>query len=196
MSIRVDAAAQRARACKTFMAQVHTISAKEGITPSTLHALKLKLVALAKRSDLFPLADFDMPQAQARTHPLLVEENDGHGLYLTISLPGKEAAPHDHGIWCANAVISGRERHVFYRRTDDGRKSGSAEIAKVGEVLVEPGNGMVMADHDIHSTVVVGDRPAVGLALYGYALARFPSVSWFHPEFASVRATPSRRHAA
>ena len=30
----------------------------------------------------------------------------------------------------------------------------------------------------------------------GYALARFPSVSWFHPEFSSVRATPSRRHAA
>ena len=40
-----------------------------------------------------------------------------------------------------------------------------------------------MADHDIHSTEVVGDRPAVGLALYGYALARFPSVTWFHPEF-------------
>jgi len=74
--------------------------------------------------------------------------------------------------------------------------SGSAEITQVGEVLVEPGNGMVMADHDIHSTVVVGDQPAVSLALYGYALARFPSVTWFHPEFASVRATPSRRHAA
>ncbi|HZB57512.1 MAG TPA: hypothetical protein VE527_28020, partial [Reyranella sp.] len=99
MSILVDVTAQRARACKTFMAQVHSTEAKEGITPSTLHALKLKLVALAKRSDLFPLADFAMPQAHGRSHPLLVEENDGHGLYLTISLPGKEAAPHDHGIW-------------------------------------------------------------------------------------------------
>ena len=98
MAIRVDVAAQRARACKTFMAQVHSTAAKEGITPSTLHALKLKLVALAKRSDLFPLADFAMPQAHGRSHPLLVEENDGHGLYLTISLPGKEAAPHDHGM--------------------------------------------------------------------------------------------------
>ena len=111
MSILVDVAAQRARACQTFMAQVHSTTAKEGITPSTLHALKLKLVALAKRSDLFPLADFAMPQAHGRSHPLLVEENDGHGLYLSISLPGKEAAPHDHGIWCANAAISGRERH-------------------------------------------------------------------------------------
>src|SRR5215212_12278306 len=196
MSIQVDVAARRARACQAFMAQVHSTAAKEGITPSTLHALKLKLVALAKRADLFPLADFAMPLAHARTYPLLVEENDGHGLYLSISLPGKEAAPHDHGIWCINAAISGRERHQFFRRTDSLAKPGFAPVERVGEVMVEPGGGMAMADHDIHSTVVIGDRPAVGLALYGYALARFPSVTWFHPEFTSVRATPSRRHAA
>src|SRR3979490_1236853 len=156
MAIPFDVAARRARACKTFLEQVHSTTAAEGINPSTLHAIKLKLVAFAKRADLFPLANFAMPEAQGRNHPLLVEDNDGHGLYLTIGLPGKEAAPHDHGIWCANAPIFGRERHVFYRRTDDGKKSGSAEIAKVGEVVVEPGSGMVMADHDIHSTVVVG----------------------------------------
>src|SRR4051812_39132629 len=55
---------------------------------------------------------------------------------------------------------------------------GLATVLKVGEVMVEPGNGMAMADHDIHATRVVGDRPAVGLALYGYALLRFPSVAW------------------
>jgi len=191
-----DIASRRLKACVGLLAQVHAITATEGITPSTLHAMKLKLVALARRAELFPLADFAMPEAQARTHPLLVEENDGHGVYLTISLPGKEAAPHDHGIWCVNAAISGAERHGFYRRTDNATRAGIATVAKVGEVLVEPGNGMAMSDHDIHSTVVVGDRPAVGLALYGYALARFPSVTWFHPEFSSVRATPSRRHAA
>ena len=178
------------------MAQAHSITSDEGINPSTLHAIKLKLVAFAKRTELFPLADFAMPEAQGRNHPLLVEGDDGHGLYLTIGLPGKEAAPHDHGIWCANAAISGRERHLFYRRTDDGRESGRATVIKVGEVVVEPGTGIVMADHDIHSTEVVGDQPAVGLSLYGYALARFPSVTWFHPEYSSVRATPSRRHAA
>ncbi|MFO1086941.1 MAG: hypothetical protein U1E21_20495 [Reyranellaceae bacterium] len=195
MAKRADTATKRARACQALMDKVHAITATEGINPSTLHAIKLKLVALANRAELFPLADFAMPVAEARTHPLLVEDDDGHGLYLTISLPGKEAAPHDHGIWCANAVISGRERHDFYRRTDDGKQAGRAEIIKVGEVLVEPGTGMVMADHDIHATEVVSDHPAIGLALYGYALARFPSVSWFHPEFMSVRSTASRRHA-
>ena len=97
-------AVRRARACKTFLEQAHAATAAEGINPSTLHAIKLKLVAFAKRTELFPLADFAMPEAQGRNHPLLVEDDDGYGLYLTIGLPGKEAAPHDHGIWCANAA--------------------------------------------------------------------------------------------
>jgi predicted metal-dependent enzyme (double-stranded beta helix superfamily) len=188
-------AGKRTRACANLLADVHTITAREGITPSALHAIKLKLVALARKAQLFPQADFEMPVAEGRTHPLLVEDDDGHGLYLTISLPGKEAAPHDHGIWCVNAAISGCERHQFFRRTDDGASAGRATVVKVGETMVEPGNGMAMADHDIHSTVVVGDEPAISLALYGYALARFPSVVWYHPHFASTRASPSRRHA-
>jgi predicted metal-dependent enzyme (double-stranded beta helix superfamily) len=187
---------QRVRACATLLTQVHAITDKEGITPSALHAIKLKLVTLAAKTHLFPPGDFTMPVAQGRSHPLLVEDNDGHGLYLTINLPGKEAAPHDHGIWCVNAGISGRERHVFYRRTDDGATPGSATVMRVGEVVVEPGRGMAMADHDIHSTAVIGKEPAIGLALYGYALARFPAVAWFHPEFSAVRVCSSRRHAA
>ena len=42
-------------------------------------------------------------------------------------------------------------------------------------------------------------RAGVSLAqvwcLYGYALARFPSVAYFHPELKSTRTMPSRRHA-
>ena len=111
---------RRAQACGKLMAKVHAITGKEGITPSALHAIKKKLVALAGKTELFPLSDFEMPVAQGRTHPLLVEDGDGHGLYLTISLPGKEAAPHDHGIWCVNAAVSGQEKHVMYARRLDG----------------------------------------------------------------------------
>lgn len=187
---------KRNRACQKLLVDVHAITAKEGITPSALHAIKQKLVTLAAKTELFPLTDFEMPVAQGRNHPLLVEENDGHGLYLTINMPGKAAAPHDHGIWCVNAAVSGREKHEFFRRTDNDSRPGHATVEKVGEVMVEPGNGMAMADHDIHSTEVVGDEPAVGLALYGYALVRFPSVVWYHPQFESIRASASRRHAA
>jgi len=186
-------ALKRNRACAKFLAEAHAITATEGGTPSALHAVKLRLMALARKAELFPLSDFEMPAAQGRTHPLLVEENDGYGLYFTINMPGKEAAPHDHGVWCVNAALSGRERHVFYRRTDDGAKPGKAAVMKLGEVTVEPGSAMAMADHDIHSTAVLGAEPAVGLALYGYAQARFPAVVWYHPQFASTRVSPSRR---
>jgi predicted metal-dependent enzyme (double-stranded beta helix superfamily) len=188
-------ATRRRAACRTLLGQVHAILDQEGVTPSALHAIKLKLTALAKRTALFPPGDFAMPEAEGRNHILEVEDNDGLGLYLTIGLPGKEAAPHDHGIWCVNAAISGREQHVMWRRTDDGSKPGHASIEKIGEVMVEPGRGFAMANHDIHSTLVVGDAPHFGLALYGFALARFPSVVWYHPDFASVRPMPSRRGA-
>ncbi len=186
-------AAQRTRACATLMRHVGTILAQEGVTPSALHALKLRLVALARRAELFPRDDFAMPEAEGRNHILALAPDDGPGLYLTIGLPGKEAAPHDHGIWCVNAAISGQERHLLWRRTDDGTRPGVATIAPIGEVLVAPGTGFAMADHDIHSTVVEGTEPAIGLALYGFALTRFPSVVWYHPEFSSVRPMPSRR---
>ncbi len=186
-------AARRLKACKALMAQVHAITAREGIHPTSLHAISQKLVALARRKELFPAADFPLPTSYGRNYPLLVEDGDGLGLYLNVALPGKEAAPHDHGIWCATAAVSGREKHEFYRRVDDGRTAGRASVIKVGEVMVAPGHGMVMSDHDIHATTVVGDKPMVGLSLYGYALARFPSVAWYHPQFQSVRTVPSRR---
>lgn len=188
-------AEKRQRACAKLLTDVHAITAREGLTPSALHGIRLKLVALARKAELFPMTDFEMPLAQGRNHPLLVEDGDGHALYLVISMPGKEAAPHDHGIWCVNAAISGREIHQFFRRTDHGAEPGRARVVQVGEVLVEPGNGMAMADHDIHSTRVIGNEPAISLALYGYALARFPSVAWYHPEFGSTRTGVSRRHA-
>ena len=183
----------RITACAQLLADIHAISAREGITAAALDAMKSKLVALGRQRELFPLADFDMPVAEGRSHPIMVEPDDGYGLYLTIGLPGKMAAPHDHGIWCVNAALAGHERHELFRRTDDGSKPGFGAVEKVAEVIVESGSGLAMANHDIHGTEVVGNEPAVGLALYGYALIRFPSVLWYQPQFGSVRAMPSRR---
>jgi predicted metal-dependent enzyme (double-stranded beta helix superfamily) len=188
---------QRTEACITLLRQVRTIVDADGTGGAALETIKGLLVGLANRGEaLFPLGDFAMPVAHGRNHILALEDGDGMGLYLTIALPGKEAAPHDHGIWCVNAAISGQEVHRFYRRTDDGSRDGYATVEEINEVTVAPGQGMAMADHAIHATEVVGLEPAVGLALYGYALARFPSVVWFHPAFSSVRATPSRRMEA
>ena len=187
-------AKRRDAACKALLQQARGVIGSEGSGEPALQKLKTMLIALAAQGNaLFPMTDFAMPDAQGRNHILAVEDGDGMGLYLTIALPGKEAAPHDHGIWCVNAAISGRELHKFYRRTDDASRPGRAMVEEIGQSLVAPGLGMVMTDHAIHDTAVVGDEPAIGLALYGYALVRFPSVVWFHPAFSSTRASPSRR---
>jgi predicted metal-dependent enzyme (double-stranded beta helix superfamily) len=188
---------ERAEACATLLRQARSIVNVDGTGESALEKIKGLLVGLANQGEaLFPTGDFAMPAAQGRNHILALEDGDGMGLYLTIALPGKEAAPHDHGIWCVNAAISGQEVHQFYRRTDDASRDGHATVEAVGEVTVAPGQGMAMTDHAIHATEVIGDAPAIGLALYGYALARFPSVVWFHPAFSSVRAGASRRAEA
>ena len=180
-------------ACQDLLAEAHAIHAAEGSGPAALDKIKALLVDLALKSTLFPVQDFAMPQAQGRSHILHEEDGDGFGLYLTIGLPGKVAAPHNHGIWCVNAAISGTEEHRFWQRTDYGAKPGFAMVEEIGCVTVAPGTGMSMADQHIHSTSVLGDAPAFGLALYGYALSRFPSVVWYCPDLCSVRTTPTRR---
>jgi predicted metal-dependent enzyme (double-stranded beta helix superfamily) len=177
--------------------QARAIVDAEGTGELALVKINSLLVYLANQGDtLFPRTDFAMPDAQGRNHILALEGNDGMSLCLTIGLPGKEAAPHDHGIWCVNAAISGQEVHRFYRRTEDATRPGYATVKQISEVAVAPGQGMAMAEHAIHATEVVGDQPAFGLALYGYALARFPAVVWFHPQFSSCRTGASRRAEA
>jgi len=189
-------AERRLLACQGVIQQARKIVDQDGSGEAPLLKIKALLIDLAAKGDvLFPKSDFALPNAQARNHVLVEEDGDGLGLYLTIGLPGKEAAPHCHGIWCVNASLTGRELHRFYRRTDDGTRPGFATVEEIGQSLVTPGLGMIMMDQSIHDTKVLGDEPAWGLALYGYALQRFPSVTWFIPEFCSVRTTPSRRDA-
>ncbi len=189
-------AARREKACAKLLQAVDAIIAREGITPSALHLMKGKLIGLARKTDLFSVADFALPEAHGRNYPLLVSTADGPSLYLVVAQPGKEAAAHDHGIWCISAAVSGQELHRCFRRTDAGRDPNQIALTQIGAVVVAPGTGLAMADHDIHATAVIGDQPAFLLALYGYPLSRFPSVTWYHPEFRSMRASLSQRHAA
>ena len=184
---------ERKDACLAFMRQAHQILDQEGSSPSALHELKLALAGLAERTELFPASDFPMPVAEARFHSLVVEPDDGLALHLIISMPGKISNPHAHGIWCINASITGRERNVYWRRTDDAQKPGYATLARIGEMVMERGHGFAMGDLDIHSQEVLGDEPSIILALYGHAFERFPSISWYNAEFSSVRKMPSRR---
>ena len=139
-------AARRKKACETLLRQAHAILDKEGSTPSALHKLKVQLEALAAKTELFPESDFPMPVAEARFHTVMVEPDDGLALHVVIGKAGKISNPHSHSIWCITASISGRERHVMWRRTDDGSVPGHGTIKRLGEVIMERGHGVALAD--------------------------------------------------
>jgi predicted metal-dependent enzyme (double-stranded beta helix superfamily) len=95
---------QRAESCAALLRQARAVVdadgvGADGVGEAALEKIKRLLVGLADRGEaLFPRGDFAMPNAQGRNHILALEDGDGMGLYLTIALPGKEAAPHDHGM--------------------------------------------------------------------------------------------------
>src|SRR5437016_6183972 len=93
-------AGRRAAACAALLRRVREIHETEGVTEASLRRTSGLLVDLASHGPaLFPDEDFPLPDAHGRGYMLDPAGNDGYGLYLTVSLPGKEAAPHDHGIW-------------------------------------------------------------------------------------------------
>ncbi len=189
-----DRALARQAACQALLREARAIEAAHGITPAGMDRMRQLVIGLAQQGDtLFPDADFAPPQAYGRNH-LLDDTTDAQfALYLTVTLPGKESTPHDHGIWCVNAGLSGSELQRFYRRTDDGSRPGFGTVEEIDRAVVSSGTAIAMANHDIHATLTTGDRPSRSLALYGYALNRFPEVTFFLPEFGTVRTLPSRR---
>jgi predicted metal-dependent enzyme (double-stranded beta helix superfamily) len=66
--------------------------------------------------------------------------------------------PHDHGIWEALVLCSGRLNHAVYARADDGKVEGHAELRVVEDVELARGEiAMVVPPGDIHSFKALSD---------------------------------------
>jgi predicted metal-dependent enzyme (double-stranded beta helix superfamily) len=66
--------------------------------------------------------------------------------------------PHDHGIWEAIILCSGRLRHTVYARVDDGKVEGHAELRATEDVELPLGGiAMVVPPSDIHSFKALAD---------------------------------------
>lgn len=71
---------------------------------------------------------------------------------------GKLIPPHDHGIWEALVMCSGRLSHTVYARADDGKVEGHAELRTTEDVELERGEiTMVVPPGDIHSFKALTD---------------------------------------
>jgi len=72
---------------------------------------------------------------------------------------GKFVPPHDHGVWEAIVVCTGRLKHTLYERIDDGSVERKAQLKIAEEVELTPGEiTMVVPPSDIHSFEALSDN--------------------------------------
>lgn len=99
----------------------------------------------------------------------LLHEEAGHELAVAILtwLPGGATLPHNHGTWGVVVGLRGAEKNVFWRRLDDGSRSGYAELERVGEMEFILGQAVVLPSPTIHSVENDLGQPSVSLHVYG-----------------------------
>ena len=84
---------------------------------------------------------------------LLYEDPDHHFVInATVRKPGSKGAIHDHGhSWTLYGLIEGTERIERYRRIDDGKRDGYAELKLVADRDMGPGGVDFVPPHEVHA---------------------------------------------
>jgi predicted metal-dependent enzyme (double-stranded beta helix superfamily) len=97
---------------------------------------------------------------------MLYEEQD---YPLTVQMvawsPGTSSPIHNHATWGIVAVISGREKNQFWRRSPTPEFPDRLEL--VSEKILEPGDLICLMPDAIHSVESVGDEATISFNLYG-----------------------------
>lgn len=181
--------AERAAAVGALIEEAKAIIAAEGVTRQSLKKIESALMRLAAQEHLFPFADFPPPppgEPSGRRYLLHREPDDSFALYMNALNPGNDTKPHNHTTWAVVVAVSGQELNRLYERTDDGSVEGRASLREVGQVVVEPGQGICLLPEDIHSIHTRGTEPTRHLHLYGLALERLDGRLGFDPEAGTV----------
>jgi predicted metal-dependent enzyme (double-stranded beta helix superfamily) len=89
---------------------------------------------------------------------------------------------HDHSAWGLIGSLLNPLREVKYRRLDDGKVEGFAELEQVSDSLLEPGQvGFVLPlNKGIHQTGTAGDALTLSIGVYGRSI-RQGYIHFFDP---------------
>jgi len=111
---------------------------------------------------------YESDESQGFGVHLLHEEPDHSLAVFAINwLPGRGTPPHDHGTWALVAGIEGVERNVRYRRLDDGKRAGHAELEVKKEFDAAPGELVCIRSGGIHKGTNQTDALTLSLHTYG-----------------------------
>ena len=113
---------------------------------------------------------------------LLHEESDHTLAVFAMSwLPKRGTPPHYHRTWAVVAGVDGLENNSFWERTDDGSRSGYAELRLVSETQCAVGDVIAMLPDDIHAVINETDRVTLSLHVYGKHI-NYTGRSQFNPD--------------
>ncbi len=169
-------AVSRQAAIDEMISQIRSIAQTRGVSRETLEDVKAEMIKVAKRQDLFPLADFQDPDEAPGRRPMqpLHKDDDGQfALYMSTSISDQKPPPHNHATWAVIVGIQGEERNWLFERTDDGSVPGRGTVQIVDEQVAAPGTGVALMPEDIHT--IQGKAEAGGrltFHLYGVTTDR------------------------
>jgi len=101
---------------------------------------------------------------------------------------------HDHSSWGIIGSLFHPMREVRYRRLDDGRQEGFAELKEISSRVIEPGEvaRVLPLDKGIHQTGSATGQLSISLGIYGRSI-RKGYIQIFNPsEKKVVRAYPPK----
>jgi predicted metal-dependent enzyme (double-stranded beta helix superfamily) len=144
------------------------VVAQAGATVRAFGRIGDLLRRLSEQPDLLSQASMSALHGSGSTFTILAEASDGSVL-MFARFPSEAPTPvHNHNSWGVARVIKGRDRHILWRRTDDGSKQGRAELEVVDDRVLEVGDWVFFGPppDDIHSQQGV-EAEAIELVYFG-----------------------------
>ena len=108
--------------------------------------------------------------------------------------PHRPSPIHDHGSWGLIGSLIQPVREMKYRRLDDGRVAGFAELERTSSRVIEPGgmSHVLPLDEGIHQMGAAGEQLAVSVGVYGKSIRQGYS-QFFDPSGKTlIRAYPPK----
>lgn len=87
-------------------------------------------------------------------------------IFVVTWMPGDETPPHDHDTWAVIAGLDGHETNHWWKRVDDGKTPGLADVRRAGSERIDASAIIAMAGDAIHS--LHNDSGAVSTTLHLY----------------------------
>ena len=182
---------QRHDAIGTMIGRIAAIQHREGVTPGALAAIKTELVALATRTELFPLDEFRAP-AKGALYRLAEDSDHQFALYAVTCERSRSSPVHNHTTWAAIAGVRGAEHNAIYERTDNRSTPGMGRLRQIGEQTIVSGTAVAYMPDDFHAIEMVGEGPWLQLHLYGRSLEHLPGrIKFEGPEGGAYEVYPA-----